>query len=149
MPAVLAKPVKKAKAAAMSSASASAFEVYVSQLKQHEQISALSAQGMQQKGKVENLQRYNRHLEQERDADRREAQRWRQDLIHLQNLDHNQKSNMTHQHQEIMHALRSLCASASTSRKPSRKRDPELSNTPVKALTESDSSRQAEVSEST
>lgn len=107
-----------------------------------QQISALSEQSMQQKGKVENLQRYNRHLEQERDAERREAQHWRQDLIHLQNLDHNQESNMTQQHQEIMHALRSLGASASTSPKPaSRKRDPELSNTPVEALTECDSSK--------
>ena len=49
------------------------------------------------------------------------------------------ETNMSQQHQEIMHALRSLGASASTSPKPaSRKRDPELPNTPLKALTEYD-----------
>ena len=100
MPAEFTKPVKSKAAAAKkmspSSASASASEEYVSQMKKKEmemeqQISALSEQSMQQQSKMENLARYNHHLEQEKDANRREGERWRQDLLYLQSLDHNQE----------------------------------------------------------
>eukprot|EP00435_Cladocopium_sp_Y103_P066880 s94_g29.t1 len=50
---------------------------------------------------------------------------------------HTIEQNMTHQHSEVMHALRSLGA-ASSPKTISKKREPELQNTPLRAITEGD-----------
>ena len=53
------------------------------------------------------------------------------------------ESNMSTQHQEIMMALRSLGASSSAAAPPTtrRKREPELPNTPLRALADGDSNK--------
>jgi septal ring factor EnvC (AmiA/AmiB activator) len=52
----------------------------------------------------------------------------------------NIESNMSQQHSEVMQALRSLGASSSPST-VSKKREPELPNTPLRALTQGEGSK--------
>jgi hypothetical protein len=95
-PAVKAKAAaKKALAKAQASTSASASEDYVKMRKEEalleQQVQVLTEHGMAQKHEMNQMHRYQRHLEQETEANFREAQRWQKDLTLLQNMDHHQE----------------------------------------------------------